>query len=352
MTDTTRIEAARSQAELRAAYARAMSKQVQAGPQDLAGLRARFRQRSRELERGFGSKIEGRATWILACLESSLPDELLEAELLRLSADDPKLDLARLRQVLGAREAWREARTDPLVPPVVLHVLERRLGVPPRVSAMAQDVAEPQAVAQHIETTYPEIHGLDPAMFRRIAGLPSATGGRSGNTAAVVPEKTSGRRSFWLVVFSIWLVAKLLGLAVNDVDDTPNEEVHQGLEHLRALTEPDHGSDYDRIVRRLLEVRELETELRAASTEAQVHRSISLVRLQRLRERIATIRFSVKELVFAKAQMLTNPDFPGLDDLAELSTACQRAAHRLDRQRLQMFLDGAGGAARGGERER
>ncbi|MDJ0972985.1 MAG: hypothetical protein QNJ98_00820 [Planctomycetota bacterium] len=344
-----RMEACRSQAELRAAYADAMAKQVADGPQDLAGLRARFRRRSRELSRGFGSAIEGRAAWILACLESSLPDATLEAELLRLSADDPKLDLARLRQVLAAREEWREARSDPRVPPVVLHVLETRLGVPPRARAMAQDVAEPRRVAQYVEDNYPLVYALDPQMFRRIKGMPAQPSRRSATTAAArVEEKKRGRRSFWIAIFSIWLVAKLLGLAVDGVKGPEPAKPGAGLESTGVLEGESLGDAYDRIVRHLVAVNALRQEVRRASEEAQRDRAISLVRHQRLREHIAEIRYGVKELVYAKARHIGDPEFPALDDLAELLVACEKAAERLDRKRMQVITErgrGPGGEA-------
>ncbi len=347
MSDVPAMEACRTPEALRAAYAGAVAKEVAAGPESLAVLRARFRKRRRELSQGLGTTIEGRAAWILACLESSLPDEYLEAELLRLHTEDPKLDLARLRQILDAREEWKEARRDPDVPPVVLHVLLRRLGVPPRARAMAQDVAYPRQVAERVESAYPRVHALDARMFRSIAGVPTSANRGLGPPESGLPAKKKSRRSFWLIVLAIWAVAQLLSLAgralkQGRVDDNAPPRVERS----------EFGAEHDRVVRRLKEVRALESELRVVQDALRSTLAITTVRRQRLRERIQDIRVSVTELLFPITQVQADTGYPRLADVPGLLSACQAAANRLDLQRMQLRLEAERRVpgARGGRR--
>lgn len=355
MNPEAQLEASRSEAELCAAYAREMAKQVASGPHDLAVLRDRFRRRRREIRRGAGTGIDSRADWIVACVESSLPDAVLEAELLRLAADDPRLDVDRLRQVLAAREEWQAARYDPRIPSVVLHVLLSRLGVPARARAVAEDVAHPREVAECVAETYPALRALDPAMFEQIAGVPRPTHGARRRSAQAStsrrPKEKGGWGGFWAAVFVIYLVTKLIGSLGKSPEPLPQVDTTP----LKLRYESALGDEYMRISRRMERVEALRLAVRAAQAEHRRTGSIKGSTHFSIRELLRKVPAAAHELRESKRSVDTDAYFPRATELRALDSECSAAHTRMTRERMKALVDWQkaeterrAGAAKGG----
>lgn len=331
MNDASELERCRTEADLRAAYARAMSEQVSAPPPELAVLRDRFRLRRGELRRGLGGTLGSRADWVVACLESSLPDESLEAELLRLTAEDPHLDVPRLRSILAAREEWRTARTDPRVPGVVLHVIERRLGVPPRAPAIAEDVAFPKEVAELVDTEYPRLRALDRQMFTQL--------GQAARREALLTEHAlqrhqqaaskSGKGAFWTIVVVIWIVSRVLSWLGDDAKSPSEIEPANGVPAFEYKRSTQFGAEFDRVSRRLARVARLREYIQGMRSERVGPLDVTNSQRETIRQLLDPIPVSVTELREVRAACRADPGYPRALQLKSIEDACWRATSTL-----------------------